>query len=249
MTRRVAFLLLGVSALAAGGVLRVRKDADPAAAAAAAKDTKAAQHGDVVAAYVRERAALGKRPESAYDAVCDWEETVLAGACTGKMRDAKSATDDRSAAACEASCCASSTCVSWQYRRGDGCKHGGDTRVGDEKDGPGAWCEASPPERWSGQQIDGDRAACDSTTWNPTELDGQCFGLGDQRKGIETAAECRDACCASIRPVCTTWQWRDDKGCFAGRSKQCHARDDRGPFAGHRKRLPGRTYRPPAVAS
>ena len=45
----------------------------------------------------------------------------------------------------------------------------------------------------------------------------------------------------------SSYRWRDDKGCFAGNSRRCHAPDDRGPFAGRRKVQKGRTYAPPAI--
>merc|ERR1712147_533160 len=98
---------------------------------------------------------------------------------------------EASASACEAACCRSVVCVSWQYRDGDGglstgtsvgdgCSHGADVRIGLEKDGPAAWCEASPPKLWRGEQL-GDRSrACGDDGWRTESLAGQCFGLGDR---------------------------------------------------------------------
>jgi hypothetical protein len=143
-------------------------------------------------------------------------------------------------------------------------------RIGMEKDGPAAWCEASPPKLWRGEQL-GDRSrACGDAGWRPESLAGQCFGLGDRVAGVASERACRDHCCersggkkrrgtwqrraASRRsgevgrePPPPTRRWRDDKGCFAGNSRRCHAPDDRGPFAGRRKVQKGRTYAPPAI--
>jgi len=153
---------------------------------------------------------------------------------------------------------------------GDGCSHGADVRIGMEKDGPAAWCEASPPKLWRGEQL-GDRSrACGDAGWRPESLAGQCFGLGDRVAGVASERACRDHCCerSGGKKRCGTWQrraasrrsgevgrepppptrrWRDDKGCFAGNSRRCHAPDDRGPFAGRRKVQKGRTYAPPAI--
>ena len=53
---------------------------------------------------------------------------------------------------------------------GDGCSHGADVRIGMEKDGPAAWCEASPPKLWRGEQL-GDRSrACGDAGWRPESL-------------------------------------------------------------------------------
>ena len=39
-----------------------------------------------------------------------------------------------------------------------------------EKDGPAAWCEASPPKLWRGEQL-GDRSrACGDAGWRPESL-------------------------------------------------------------------------------
>ena len=183
--------------------------------------------------------------------------------------------------------------------------------MGFEGDGPGAWCEKDPPKRWKGQKVSKETqgavaqlrgmvdhaetreglGACADATWNPDELQGQCFvgsaawifrgsaatprpgtrifrgsaatprpgtrifrggdafrfsqGLGAPQKNVASAAACRDRCCSLSH--CAAWQWRDDKGCFAGALSHCAPLDIRGPFTGRRKRLPGRTYWPPAL--
>lgn len=101
---------------------------------------------------------------------------------------------------------------------------------------------------WQGQRIAADvERACSETEWDRDSLQGQCFGLGDRQKGVESAEECRDHCCKTSG--CETWQWRDDKGCFAGKSTNCIPPDEKGPFQGRRKKLRSRTYAPPARSS
>lgn len=92
-------------------------------------------HGNVVASFVRERAA----DASASDVEVVWEETELLGPCPGgsRLRPAAKGVGGvllDSAAACEKECARSSTCVTWQFREGDWCKLGGDVRVGMERD-------------------------------------------------------------------------------------------------------------------
>jgi len=225
------------------------------------KDVAPQKHGEVIAAYVRERALHGREA-----AKCDWEPTPLVGPCPGvfdKPPPLGEISEAKTAEACEAACCRSAKCVSWQFR--NVCEHGGDTRVGFEGDGPGAWCEKDPPKRWKGQKVSKETqgavaqlqgmvdhaetreglGACADATWNPDELQGQCFGLGAPQKNVASAAACRDRCCSLSH--CAAWQWRDDKGCFAGALSHCAPLDIRGPFTGRRKRLPGRTYWPPAL--
>lgn len=74
----------------------------------------------------------------------------LVGTCPG---DLKAFTQADTASACAEACCASSDCVTWQFRRDVGCKHGPDVRIGMEKDGPAAYCSAHPPLRWQGQFV------------------------------------------------------------------------------------------------
>ena len=110
---------------------------------------------------------------------------------------------------------------------GDGCSHGADVRIGMEKDGPAAWCEASPPKLWRGEQL-GDRSrACGDAGWRPESLAGQCFGLGDRVAGVASERACRDHCCerSGGKKRCGTWQRRAasrGRGDVRGRSTGNH---------------------------
>mmetsp|Transcript_32711 Transcript_32711/g.62817 ORF Transcript_32711/g.62817 Transcript_32711/m.62817 type:complete len:139 (+) Transcript_32711:1593-2009(+) len=124
-----------------------------------------------------------------------------------------------------------------------------------EKDGPSAWCEPTGPSPWQGQRVPGatnpnpeSRLQCSDSTWDPAELQSQCFGLGGERAAARrSAAACRDACCADA--ACATWQWREDKGCFyGGNVNLCDPADPEGfkPFQGRRKHVATRKYSPAA---
>ncbi len=179
----------------------------------------------------------------------------LVGTCPG---DLKPYAQVDTAIACAEACCASNDCVTWQFRRDVGCKHGPDVRIGMEKDGPNAYCSAHPPLRWQGQFVlsrkngniaNDDRrvTACSTDTWDPHEQQGQCFGLGDVRskEASKSAKDCMEACCAD--ESCGAWQWQEDLGCFYGkRMFSCTKSDDPvvfEPFVGRRKLQPSRTYR------
>ena len=157
----------------------------------------------------------------------------------------ESISDQTRIEACANECCASKDCIAWQYRRDIGCMHGGDVRLGMEKDGPGSWCHEHPPKRWSGQYKKDDNGACDSNKWNPNEQPGQCFGLGDKRKGIDSSEQCRDACCNDTS--CGAWQFHADLGCFYNKdmygckdvTSNPHMLE---PFVGRRKKLSDRKY-------
>ena len=157
--------------------------------------------------------------------------------------------------ACASECCALERCVAWQYRRDVGCLHGGDVRLGMEKDGPGSWCHHHPPKRWSGQYVVVAREetkkvrtaidACSSARWNPQEQPGQCFGLGDVRGGIQSSLKCMEACCSD--ETCGAWQFHADLGCFYHTQMYGCIDVDLDPvllepFVGRRKQLSGRTY-------
>lgn len=204
---------------------------------------------------------------------CQWKSEVeLVGPCAGGMRSAASASANASAESCAAACCdAGDACGAWQWRVDRGCLHAADVRLGNEKDGPAAWCEPTAPARWTGQASDtfgvGGAAECSDGGWQPATLSAQCFGLGDPRPapaGV-SAAGCRDACCAAAREAraadpaassthsgegCRTWQYRADKGCFfSGRAfcKPPASDAELLPFRGRRKVIASRTYTPPAV--
>ena len=77
-----------------------------------------------------------------------------------------------------------------------------------------------PPQKWSGQRImqyqngnpvenDSRKMACSLDTWNKDEEIGQCFGLGDVRKGIHSAEDCMAACCKD--KFCGAWQFNTGK--------------------------------------
>ena len=65
---------------------------------------------------------------------------------------------------------------------------------------------------WSARREDNRTEACDSSTWWPQALGGQCFGLGAERldalggERIATAEGCMQACCGDTE--CHMWQFR-----------------------------------------
>eukprot|EP00040_Diaphanoeca_grandis_P012054 m.61498 g.61498 ORF g.61498 m.61498 type:complete len:274 (-) comp22995_c0_seq2:270-1091(-) len=200
-----------------------------------------------------EAQVVHNKPDTNSQPMCHWRPETIAGSCVGGTSATKISRQMKTAAECEEACCKLPTegenrCVLWQFRKSSGCLHGGDSRIGLEKDGIPAWCEPNPPAEWHGQKVqnrDVDlRATACGKDWNPKELQGQCFGLGARRKlKEESAAACRDACCAD--KLCQTWQWREDVGCYYGGGVgRCDNPAD-GPFEGRRKFMPNRTYSPP----
>ena len=177
----------------------------------------------------------------------------LVGSCPGGL---KPHPPSRSIEQCASDCCSSDQCITWQYRSDTGCLHGGDVRLGQEKDGVSAWCSDHPPRRWNGQyvlrrgggEILSDRdatGACSIDTWNPNEQQGQCFGLGDVKKdGGESAQACMEACCSDDK--CGAWQWQKELGCFYNkRMHGCLGTSNPvvfEPFVGRRKIQPKRKY-------
>jgi hypothetical protein len=198
----------------------------------------------------------------------------LVGMCPGAMKpydgddDEERSTKPQTVSECATACCLDVKCISWQYRRDVGCLHGGDVRIGMEKDGPADYCSHAPPLRWNGQYFvmtegDGDDAtkqqqqqqrekACNIATWNPNEQPGQCFGLGDVRKGTasNSAKDCMKACCnanaENDNEKCGAWQWHAAMGCFYGPNMfSCSKSDDPivfEPFVGRRKFQQSRQY-------
>mmetsp|Transcript_12732 Transcript_12732/g.15517 ORF Transcript_12732/g.15517 Transcript_12732/m.15517 type:complete len:346 (-) Transcript_12732:380-1417(-) len=189
-----------------------------------------------------------------------WKENEnLAGTCPNNtLKPPPDSASLSTVSECATSCCKNPECVVWQYRSDTGCVQGADIRIGMEKDGTPRWCEASPPVEWQGQfvgtgsneqQQQQRRMACSSDTWNPAEQPGQCFGLGDQKKGLpsESAEECRKACCNTTVKPCGAWQWNALVGCFYGKGMHgCQKTDGNSmvfkPFVGRRKRVASRTY-------
>ena len=166
----------------------------------------------------------------------------LVGTCPGIRVKDKAITN---AVDCAVACCASSDCIVWQFRADKGCLQGGDVRIGQEKDGPAAYCSDHPPFRWQGQFVkDRKDTECSNDTWHPDEQPGQCFGLGDTRKGITTAEDCMKACCAL--ETCGAWQFQESLGCFYNTKMfSCQKSDDPivfEPHVGRRKQLSSRTY-------
>jgi len=185
----------------------------------------------------------------------------LIGSCPGGMKPHKlesqqaGPSDASLIRQCAEECC-KSDCITWQYRRDVGCLHGGDVRLGQEKDGVSAWCSDHAPRRWQGQyvlkrgngKVLADReatGACNLDTWNPNEQPGQCFGLGDVKKDAGGNAQaCMEACCRT--DDCGAWQWQQDLGCFY--HKRMHGCVDVTdpivfePFVGRRKLQSSRTY-------
>ena len=169
----------------------------------------------------------------------------LVGTCPGrKVHD----TSIHNAINCAKACCADPKCIVWQFRADKGCFQGDDVRIGEEKDGPAAYCSDHPPLRWQGQFIKGRKdSECSTATWHPDEQPGQCFGLGDVRPGIKTAQGCMDTCCSL--ETCGAWQFQETLGCFYNkRMHSCQKGDDPvffDAFVGRRKQLTSRTYTGP----
>ena len=181
----------------------------------------------------------------------------LVGSCPGAMKPYKREVKI-SVEGCAEECCESDTCISWQYRKDTGCLHGGDVRLGMEKDGISSWCSDHPPKKWNGQYVlkrDGkggiaanrdETGACNADTWNPNEQPGQCFGLGDVRNAdaSKSAQSCMEACCADSN--CGAWQWQQDLGCFY--NERMHGCIDSSdpivfePYVGRRKFQSTRKY-------
>lgn len=173
----------------------------------------------------------------------------MVGTCPGIRTVDKIAT----AQECAEHCCANKDCITWQFRLDKGCLQTGDVRIGMEKDGPSAYCSDHPPLRWQGQFVKNkdDKANCSIDTWDPHSQQGQCFGLGDVRKGIASAEDCMKACCDDEQ--CGAWQFHASLGCFYGKSMfSCQKSDDPivfEPFVGRRKFQNDRTYSGPERAS
>mmetsp|Transcript_3489 Transcript_3489/g.8877 ORF Transcript_3489/g.8877 Transcript_3489/m.8877 type:complete len:314 (-) Transcript_3489:383-1324(-) len=219
------------------------------------QSTKASQRGrggGTRAASSSSQIVIPPCPES------PWKSNEnLQGQCPGDLKPNGDATTMEQ---CASSCCTNDACISWQYRRDVGCIQGKDIRLGQEKDGPAAWCSDHPPYKWNGQYVRPHKNkhgkvpdekkfradACDEGTWNPEEEIGQCFGLGDvKRDASGSAEECMHACCEHKN--CGAWQWNKELGCFYGKGMHsCQGNGDPiafEPFVGRRKHLESRGYK------
>lgn len=177
---------------------------------------------------------LAAGPATVNRSGCEWVNDELVGTCFGLRCGDNTA---KSAAECEAECCKrGEKCITWQYRKDIGCCLGPKVRLGFERSRSPHWCEPTPPSPWTGRRIQSRKRvrAGNACEWGPDELGGQCFGLGAKRSP-DTVEGCRQACCGDVQ--CELWQWRDDKGCFYGRSNHCELAkgDALRPYTGHRK--------------
>eukprot|EP00532_Pseudo-nitzschia_australis_P003581 CAMPEP_0168192554 /NCGR_PEP_ID=MMETSP0139_2-20121125/18111_1 /TAXON_ID=44445 /ORGANISM="Pseudo-nitzschia australis, Strain 10249 10 AB" /LENGTH=285 /DNA_ID=CAMNT_0008115803 /DNA_START=106 /DNA_END=963 /DNA_ORIENTATION=+ len=214
---------------------------------------------------VRSSGVVVIKPIASSIPVCEktpWKESEnLVGSCPGALKHNKEASS--SMEDCAVACCESEKCVSWQFRRDVGCLHGGDVRLGMEKDGTSSWCSDHPPRKWEGQYVmrrangaivqnKDQTGGCSLDTWNPNEQPGQCFGLGDVKKTrkndasvrIDSARSCMEACCEV--EDCGAWQWQSGLGCFYHlRMHGCVDTSDPvvfEAFVGRRKLQSSRTY-------
>lgn len=151
---------------------------------------------------------------------CEWRDDFLVGRCHGlwKMKDKKIET----AQECSKHCCEDDECQSWQFEKKKGCFVGDIVRLGSERAPTGNWCEPIAPSPWSGTRVlnrEGDQC-----TFSEKEEPYQCYGLGTKQKA-ETKEECEKLCCTQT-DRCELWQWRDDKGCFTGKSGNCDKDND-----------------------
>ena len=167
---------------------------------------------------------------------CEWRDDTLWGTCFG-MRYQK---DIKTQKECETKCCeleyqerilndedSKKYCVSWQWSHNKGCFFGGIMRLGFESAKTPDWCEPTKPKKWNGKRIKS-RDPNNICEWNDNELETQCFGLGPVKEGIKTVDECQQKCCESNIKIdgdnntpCEIYQFREDKGCFFGKSGNC----------------------------
>lgn len=166
----------------------------------------------------------------------------LLGTCP---TDLKPVADIDNAVDCAKDCCTREKCITWQFRLDKGCLQGGDVRIGMEKDGVKAYCSDHPPYRWQGQFVKDHDVHCNTKSYDPDEQQGQCFGLGDAKKGnFASAQDCMQACCSA--DDCKAWQFHSSLGCFYHkRMFSCQQSDDPvvfQPFVGRRKLQASRTY-------
>uniref|UniRef100_A0A7S2QSB5 Uncharacterized protein n=1 Tax=Norrisiella sphaerica TaxID=552664 RepID=A0A7S2QSB5_9EUKA len=181
------------------------------------------------------------------DAMCEWRSDILVGTCFGLRCGTKEAAAVKSAKECSSLCCGlEDKCITWQYREDIGCCIGPVVRLGFEGSKSPHWCEPTPPSPWEGgrksssevlpnnaSSTPGPDASSLSCAWGD-QIKGQCFGLGPSRP-YQTIDECREACCND--EDCSVWQYRQDKGCFYGKSNHCERYEGIAaqPYVGKRK--------------
>ena len=147
---------------------------------------------------------------------------------------------------CKQYCCdLGKNCVTFQYHPNKGCFVGGNVRLGLERAGTANWCEPVAPKQWLGQRrIEPSEAEMNNGQWGPrcnydendeNELKYQCFGLGPEIRGVKDIDSCKKYCCEQGWEKCQLWQFRNDKGCFTGKSGNCDKDND--AWIGARKTL------------
>ena len=167
---------------------------------------------------------------------CEWRPENLVGTCFGLQ----SIKGIESAIQCKESCCNDAECITWQWHNIKGCQNGGNVRFGLERASTVNWCEPTKPRQWEGKRIKNKNEQNGECEWEEAELNTQCFGLGPEQKGIKTMEECAKICCDGKEKECEIWQWREDKGCFIGKSNNCD--DDVLTYIGQRKVMPNGVF-------
>ena len=162
-----------------------------------------------------------------------WTGEALVGRCWGlttssmhpEIKNTIDGGEIQTADHCKRICCKlDHKCITWQYWAASKiCKIGKHVRLGSEGGDSPRWCEPNEPQKWNGgkrdlilnpfnQSLTQQNFDC---KW-ATQLPGQCFQLGPERKdekGIGlSAADCAKGCCSNSN--CWLWQHLPDRGCF-----------------------------------
>jgi len=215
-----------------------RGESDSAAMATREKASEVAKTAVSAVAVPKEKApaasvALIEKAQAALGgARCEWQDEILEGRCMG-LRHLDG--DYPTAASCGDACCeAGWECFTWQWRKDRGCFLGDIVRVGLEGAPTGNWCEPTKPATWMGKRLK-KRNGDGTCMFQTPNLSGQCYGLG-VKKPPETPDGCEQLCCETQEKECTVWQFREDKGCFIGKSGQCD--EDVISWIGRRRPVP-----------
>lgn len=178
---------------------------------------------------------------------CDWESDDLAATCVGLHL----VPDIKSVHECEQRCCSlpycmkkdtpvKECCSTFQWHETKGCFSGQPVRFGMERRSTEHWCEPTVPKRWTGARLAERSEGAGTCTWGE-ELPSQCFNLGIRVEEASSAAQCRELLCAGkLKPEADVYQYREDKGCFIGRTTHCDA--DVLRLQGRRKVAPEGAY-------